>query len=180
MQLAFYFDQTRCMGCHTCVVACKDWNNLPAELVHWRRVETYEEGKFPDVRVYHVSLSCNHCVRPACADACPEAAIIKREADGVVLIQADKCTGCRECEDACPYGAIQFRSDDGAIAEKCTFCVDRLEDGEPPVCVASCPMRALEFGLLAELSRRPGAARTATHVPDGTKTTGALLIKAKP
>jgi len=137
MQLAFYFDQTRCIGCHTCVVACKDWHDLPAELVSRRRVSTYEEGKFPDVGVHHVSVSCNHCEKPACAEACPEDAIYKREADGVVLIDAEKCTGCRACEDACPYGAIQFRPEEGAVAEKCCFCEDRLADGEIPICVVS-------------------------------------------
>jgi anaerobic dimethyl sulfoxide reductase subunit B (iron-sulfur subunit) len=178
MQQAFYFDQTRCTGCHACVVACKDWNDLPAELVFWRRVETYEEGKFPDVRVYHVTVSCNHCEKPACAEACPEEAIVKRD-DGVVLIDDDKCTGCQVCEDACPYGAIQFRPGDDAKAEKCTFCSDRLAGGEIPVCVGACPMRALDCGDLESLADRPEVSRTAKHLPDGAYTTGSLLIKSK-
>lgn len=179
MQLAFYFDQTRCTGCHTCVVACKDWNDLPAELVNWRRVDTYEEGKFPDVKVYHVAVSCNHCEKPACAEACPEDAIYKREGDGVVLIDEEKCTGCQICGDACPYGAIQFRPGDDAMPEKCTFCADRLEGGEAPICVLSCPTRALDCGDIAELSSRSGVTRGARHLPDGAETTAALLIKAK-
>jgi anaerobic dimethyl sulfoxide reductase subunit B (iron-sulfur subunit) len=179
LQLAFYFDQTRCTGCHTCVVACKDWNDLPAELVNWRWVNTYEEGKFPDVRVYHVTASCNHCEKPACAEACPEDAITKRDPDGIVLIDKEKCTGCRVCEDACPYGAVQFRSDETPLAEKCTFCVDRIDNAESPVCVAACPMRALDFGPLPELSKRPGVVRQIKHLPDAAKTTGALVIKPK-
>ena len=180
MQLAFSFDQTRCIGCHTCVVACKDWNDLPAGPVNWRRVDTYEEGKFPDVRVYHVSVSCNHCEKPACLEACPEDAITKREADGVVLIEAEKCTGCRTCESACPYGAIQFRPGDDAKAEKCDFCADRLAVGETPTCVGACPMRALDSGDIEQLSGAPGLSRGEKHLPDGSQTTGALLIKAKP
>jgi len=83
VQLAFYFDQTRCTGCHTCAVACKDWHDLPAELVQWRRVSTCEEGKFPNVLVRHLSISCAHCASPACAAACPEDAISKRPGDGL-------------------------------------------------------------------------------------------------
>ncbi len=179
MQLGFYFDQTRCTGCHTCVVACKDWHDLPAELVYWRRVETHEEGRFPDVGVYHVSISCNHCVNPACVEACPEDAIYKRAEDGVVLIDSAKCTGCRACEEACPYGAIGFRGDDGTVAEKCDFCIDRLENKEAPVCVAACPTRALDFGDMRELSKKAGAASGLGHLPDAAKTTGALVVKPK-
>jgi anaerobic dimethyl sulfoxide reductase subunit B (iron-sulfur subunit) len=180
VQRAFYFDQTRCIGCHTCVVACKDWHDLPAELVYWRRVSAREEGKFPNVKVSHLSVSCNHCERPLCAEACPEDAITKRESDGVVLIDAEACTGCRTCESACPYGAIQFRSDDeDAVAEKCNFCVDRLDRGEVPVCVASCPMRALDCGPLDELSGRPGVTKQTRYLPDPAQTGPALLVKQK-
>ncbi|RJP69455.1 MAG: 4Fe-4S dicluster domain-containing protein [Candidatus Abyssobacteria bacterium SURF_17] len=179
LQLAFYFDQTRCTGCHTCVVACKDWHDLPAELVNWRRVTTHEEGTFPNVKVNHISLSCCHCAQPACAEACPEDAIYKRDADGVVLIDAERCTGCRVCEDACPYGAIQFRPDDGSKAEKCTFCADRLEGGEAPICVASCPMRALDFGPVESMRAKPEVAAYVAHVPDSAQTTGWIFIRPK-
>jgi len=178
VQLAFYFDQTRCTGCHTCAVACKDWHDLPAELVNWRRISSFEEGKFPNVTVAHLSVSCAHCARPACAAACPEGAIVKRKKDGIVFVDAEKCTGCRLCEDACEYGAMQFRSD-GATAEKCNFCSDRLEKGEPPICVASCPMRALDLGDFDELKKRTGANGSVSQLPDPAKTTGHLVVKAK-
>jgi anaerobic dimethyl sulfoxide reductase subunit B (iron-sulfur subunit) len=179
MQLAFFIDQTRCVGCHTCVVACKDWHDLPAELVSRRRVITYEEGKFPNVEVSHVSVSCNHCRLPACAEACSEEAIVKREADGIVLIDAEKCTACRVCENACPYGAIQFRTDDNMTAEKCNFCLDRLENGETPVCVSACPMRALDYGFLEDMSSRPKATTEARRLPDTVATTAALFFREK-
>ena len=178
MQLAFFFDQTRCTGCHTCAVACKDWHDLPAELVNWRWVTTYEEGKFPNVSVTHLSISCAHCNQPACMKQCPEDAITKREGDGVVIIDAERCTGCRLCEEACAYDAIQFRSDNSP-AEKCNFCMDRLEKGEAPVCVAACPMRALEFGEFEVLRQKAGADGTVAHLPDSAQTTGNLVVKPR-
>ncbi len=179
LQLGFYFDQTRCTGCHTCVVACKDWHDLPARGSNWRRVTTHEAGKFPNVDVSHLSVSCAHCERPACAEICPEEAIYKREADGVVLIDAEKCTGCRVCEDACEYGAIQFGPNGDSRAEKCTFCVDRLEKGESPICVSACPMRALDFGDIKTLSNRPEVVTNVQPLPDATKTGASLFIRPK-
>ena len=140
MQLAFYFDQTRCTGCRTCVVACKDWNDLPTGAVRFRRIDTHEEGRFPNVKVSHLSISCNHCRKPTCADACPENAIIKREDDGIVLIDGEKCTGCRVCASASPYEAISFLAEEVAVGQKCDFCMDRPENGEPPR-YASPPVR---------------------------------------
>jgi anaerobic dimethyl sulfoxide reductase subunit B (iron-sulfur subunit) len=110
--------------------------------------------------------------------ACPEDAIYKREKDGVVLIEAEKCTGCRACESACEYGAIQFRSDD-APAEKCNFCVDRLEKDETPICVASCPMRALDYGEYNSLSRRPGVKKTIPGLSRGEKAGGHIVVRPK-
>jgi anaerobic dimethyl sulfoxide reductase subunit B (iron-sulfur subunit) len=127
--------------------------------------------------VTHLSVSCAHCEQPACAAACPEDAILKRENDGVVIIDAGKCTGCHVCESACEYGAIQFRSDD-AVAEKCDFCVERIGKGEAPVCVAACPMRALDFGEYESVRKRPGV-NGGAHLPDGAKTGGHLVVKPK-
>jgi anaerobic dimethyl sulfoxide reductase subunit B (iron-sulfur subunit) len=115
---------------------------------------------------------------PACAEACPEEAIAKREADGIVLIDAEKCSACRVCENACPYGAIQFRDND-MNAEKCNFCLDRLENGETPVCVSACPMRALDYGLIEDLSSRPNVATRINHLPDSVETTASLLLRGK-
>jgi anaerobic dimethyl sulfoxide reductase subunit B (iron-sulfur subunit) len=146
--------------------------------VNWRRVTTFEEGKFPNVSVTHLSVSCAHCAKPACVEACPEEAIYKRQSDGIVLIDAAKCTGCRLCQDACAYGAIQCRSND-APAEKCDFCSERLKQGEAPICVAACPMRALEFGEYETLKRKAGANGKVAHLPDNEKTGGHILVKPK-
>jgi anaerobic dimethyl sulfoxide reductase subunit B len=109
-----------------------------------------------DVFAYHLSLSCNHCDRPICAEVCPTGAYQKRE-DGAVLLDSSRCMGCRYCEWACPYGAPRFDAENGWMT-KCTLCSDRLDEGLPPSCVSSCPMRALDFGTTEELEARYGEA----------------------
>ena len=89
MQLGFYFDQTRCIGCFTCIVACKDWNDVPAGPASWRRVITIEKGTYPDLFVAFLSTACYHCANPACSAACPVGAISKRDNDGVVIVDSD-------------------------------------------------------------------------------------------
>ena len=169
MQQAFYFDQSRCIGCNTCVVACKDWNGVPPGRVTWRRLVTEEIGVFPDVDVRHLLLSCPHCVEPACVDACSVNAIAKREQDGIVVADRLKCTGDRKCFDVCPFEAPQFasveneREEDWKIdhpMQKCTFCVDRLTAGKKPACVDSCigfpdPARSAKGELLPGGSTQP-------------------------
>ncbi len=95
-----------------------------------------------DVGVFHLSISCNHCEDPICVEVCPTGAMQKRE-DGLVLVNENQCIGCQYCAWACPYGAPQFHPAEGRIT-KCDFCVEEIEKGNPPVCVAACPMRALE------------------------------------
>jgi anaerobic dimethyl sulfoxide reductase subunit B (iron-sulfur subunit) len=179
--MAFYFDQNRCMGCHACVVACKDWNDVQPGKASWRRLSTEESGSFPKVKVFNLVLSCNHCANPACTAACPMGAIYKREEDGIVVVNRDLCQDIRSCAVACPYGAPQFgddttepKAESGWAVEhpmqKCTFCWDRLDDGLPPACVAACPQRALDYGTVAEIvSKYPNAVRTAVGMPDSDK-----------
>lgn len=97
MQLAFYFDQTRCVGCYACGVACKDWNDVPAGPAKWRRITHIEEGDFPRPFVAHLSETCNHCENPLCATVCPAGAIAKRDEDGVVLVDRSKCREEARC-----------------------------------------------------------------------------------
>ncbi len=88
-QWGFYFDQSRCVGCYACSVACKDWHDIAAGPIQWRRVISRERGTYPDVFLSYLSLSCNHCALPACAGACPAKAISKRTEDGIVVVNRD-------------------------------------------------------------------------------------------
>lgn len=179
MQLGFYFDQRRCTACNTCVVACKQWNDVPAGPAFWRWVATEEEGRFPDLWVSHLSLSCCHCYDPACVQACPASAISKRDQDGIVLVDREACiSGCRACRDACPYDAPQFR-DGSSKMEMCDFCLDRLEEGKRPMCVVSCPLRALDSGPMEELRATYGDAGLDPGFPDPSKTRPAIILRAK-
>lgn len=179
MQLYFYFDQSRCDGCQTCVVACKDWNDVPPGPAAWLRMETTEKGQFPKVVARFVYLTCFHCAQPSCIPACPTAALSKREKDGIVVINQERCLpNCQACLLVCPYKAPQFRQGD-ALMEKCDFCLERTEAGLRPVCVDSCPQRALDFGaketLLAKYSV---AVPWVEGYPAPTSTQPSLLIKA--
>jgi len=167
MQMGFYFDQSRCIGCYTCVLACKEWHNTSSGSVSWRRVDTLEEGRFPQVFVAHLSLSCLHCAQPKCIPACPNDAIIKRAEDGIVVVDQERCMpNCGFCREACPYKAPQFGDEQGALMQKCDLCLDRLVRGEKPICIEVCPLRALDAGPLEELMRRHGTVRIAAGFPD--------------
>lgn len=182
MQLGFYFDQTRCTGCNTCVVACKDWHDVPAGRASWRRVITIEEGEFPDLFVAFLGTSCCHCAQPACISVCPADAITKRREDGVVVVDRDKCHGkdlCDLCLQACPYQAPQFRAEPNAKMEMCNLCFDRLEQGKKPICVEACPMRALDAGPLQELRARYGEVKKAEGFAYSAKLEPAVTFRPK-
>lgn len=167
-QIHFFFNQQRCTGCAACAVACKDWNQLPAgHAPQWRRVYTAELGRFPAVEVLHLCMSCFHCDNAPCVKACPTGALYKRTTDGIVLVDRERCEGCRACERACPYGAPQYQPGDLRMM-KCTFCVDRQALGLAPACVEACPYLALDAGTREQLEVRHGklSALSAEDFPD--------------
>lgn len=154
-QIAFFVDATRCTNCKTCEVACKDANGAGVGR-RMRKVRTFEGGEFPAVFAYNISMACNHCEDPACVRQCPAKAYTKRESDGIVIHDPERCIGCRYCVWVCPYGAPQYDEREGRV-RKCNLCVEELERGGTPICASSCPQRAIEFGLLEEIVERPGA-----------------------
>lgn len=165
-------DLKRCYGCFACSMACKIKNHTPPG-VFWARVLQGERGKFPNSVRQSLPVLCMQCENPSCEEVCPTGATVIRE-DGVVVVEKDKCMGCKYCMMACPYGARYSVEDwesyfpDGlplspyeelakrkweeksgvGVATKCDFCLDRLAEGLEPSCVSSCPANARTFGDL--------------------------------
>ncbi len=181
----FFFDSSLCSGCKACQGACKDKNGLPAGVL-WRRVIEIAGGEWrreggvwiPGVFAYFLSAACHHCENPPCLPACTSGLVFQRD-DGIVLIDDLSCNGCRACEYACPYGAIHY-DEARHKASKCDFCLDKLAAGEPPSCVAACPMRALDFGDIDELKKRHGGTAAVFPLPDPAEAKPALVIKPHP
>ncbi len=168
-KLGLVIDLDVCVGCHACATACKEWNSgghsapLPdfnpygegAWGVWFNRVHSFEEGDGEGARTVHFPRSCLHCEEPACVTVCPTGASYKRAEDGIVLVNADICIGCKLCSWACPYGAREFDQDEG-VMKKCTLCIDRIynenlaEDERVPACVMVCPTSARHFGDLGD------------------------------
>lgn len=172
MHYAMAIDIDLCTGCNACAVACKVENNLPNG-IWWNRILTVggesmdtPKGTFPNLRMKFLPVNCQHCENPPCVKACPVKATYKREEDGIIIQDYDKCIGCRMCMVACPYNARSFNwsKPDYAIevsmgdknvtahqynaVEKCTFCSHRLAQGLLPACIDTCPNRARIFGDL--------------------------------
>ena len=179
-KLGMVINLDRCIGCHTCANACKMQNNVPMGML-WNRVITEGSdvidgavGTYPDLTRTYIPLACQHCENPACQRVCPTGATYKDD-QGRVLVDYDKCIGCRMCMAACPYNARVFNWSEPlrdpdfnygdkdvpvrlkGVAEKCTMCKERTDRGDEPMCVVCCPTRARTFGDLddsdSEVSR---------------------------
>lgn len=188
MAWGFFFDNTRCTGCKTCQMACKDYHDLDASITY-RRVIDYEGGSWQhnaqgeatmqQVYAYHVSLACNHCNEPACAQVCPTGAMHQDER-GLVWPDHRKCIGCGYCTMACPYHAPVI-DQHAKKSVKCDGCRTRLEADLPPICVAACPLRALECGEVSDLDTRfPHTVRCILPLPAEDATHPNILIKPSP
>ncbi len=170
-KLGLVIDLDTCVGCHACAVACKEWNagGIAAPLtdenpygadphgVWFNRVHSYTIDALNDQpeTTLHFPRSCLHCEQAPCVTVCPTGASYKRAEDGIVLVDEDKCIGCKLCSWACPYGAREYSQVEG-VMKKCTLCVDRIynehipEESRKPACVQACPTKARHFGDLGD------------------------------
>lgn len=177
-QYGFFIDLSRCIGCHACTIACKQWHDIAPGPAKPIRVYQWETGSFPNVRIHVLPIMCYHCENPVCIKACPNEALYKEEKYGTVLVDPEKCRGSRKCWKACPYGAPQFHSDQlGTKMIKCDMCIDRLEQGLKPICVLSCGMRALEFDTLSELESKYGTLKKIEGMPKDSITKPTVVFK---
>jgi formate dehydrogenase iron-sulfur subunit len=181
----FFTDTTVCIGCKACEVACKEWNNLPADSIgltgqsydntgalsanSWRHVAFIEQSGVRDTEEtpfqsgwLMMSDVCKHCHNAPCLEACPTGALFRTEFDTVV-VQQDICNGCGYCVPACPFGVVDLSTIDGK-AHKCTLCYDRLKGGLEPACAKSCPTDSIQFGEISDLQTR--AQRRVEHLHD--------------
>lgn len=184
MQYGFHFDATRCTGCKTCVLACKDGKDLACDQA-FRQVYEFEAGTgFAADEAgcwscgsvcYYVSSACNHCTDPACVAACPQASMVKDPETGLVYNDSETCIGCGACALACPYGAPKVDAA-RSLSIKCDGCRGRVEAGLVPLCVESCPSRALDFGPLDELQATWGDVAAIAPLPDPSATGPSVVI----
>jgi Fe-S-cluster-containing dehydrogenase component len=164
--LALLIDYEICFNCQACVVACMQENDLSAS--SWINVVTVGPRMVNDKMIVdYVPVTCTHCAKPACVDACPVEAITKRP-DGVVLIDADLCNGCMACIPACPFGVIRLNTEKG-IAEKCNLCLHRIEVGLEPACVQHCQAGAILFGDINEIAEKMMKQRTQRRIMRNSK-----------
>jgi formate dehydrogenase iron-sulfur subunit len=172
----FFTDTSLCIGCKACEVACKQWNQLPADgfalsgtsydntgrlgATTWRHVQFIEQAKAngrAGQRWLMMSDVCKHCANAACLEACPTGSLVRTEF-GTVYVQQDICNGCGFCVPACPFGVIDRAATEAPFepgtAHKCTLCYDRLKDDMTPACAKACPTASIQFGDLEELRAR--------------------------
>lgn len=136
------FDGKRCIRCHSCEVGCQLENDAPPG-IQLRRVKSRIKGRFPDGDERFISTACFHCNDPACVSSCPAGALARR-GDGVVEHRRERCIGCGYCIQSCPFHVPQVSPAQHTM-RKCSFCVQRIDFGKEPACVAKCPTGALTY-----------------------------------
>jgi formate dehydrogenase iron-sulfur subunit len=192
-ETGFFTDTTVCIGCKACEVACKQWNQLPADGFNWTGNSYDNTVALSDTTWRHVAFIeqfdaeshvgrwlmmsdvCKHCQHAPCVEVCPTGALIYNEF-GDVYVQQDVCNGCANCVVGCPFGVIARNHEDGR-AHKCTLCYDRQKDGLVPACAKACPTESIKFGKVSEL--REVAKKRVEELHDRGEA-GAYLYGAEP
>ncbi len=175
-EMAIFFDSSKCTACKGCQVACKCWNNLPSPTElnacagnftgtyqnpadlgsDTRLIITFDERDTDSQKGIEWAFgrrACQHCTNAACVSVCPAGALYKDEETGMTTFDESKCVGCQRCGSACPYGVPRYHGPKGTI-NKCSGCVDRIQNGMEPACVATCQPNALQFGERDEMLKK--------------------------
>jgi len=180
MAKAMLIDVTKCMGCRGCQVACKEWNDLPAETtaclgcydnpenlspITWNRVEFYEYEQNGQVNWFFRPVRCMHCLDAPCVRVCPTGALYKHEL-GFTAYDESLCNGCGYCTQFCPFDVPRLKETTflgKGKSSKCTFCQDRVPAGQVPACAKTCPPEAIQFGEREELMEKAQARLAYLH-----------------
>lgn len=185
-----FFDDRKCIRCHSCEVGCQLENDAPPG-VRLRRVKSFTLGRFPDGDERSISTACFHCNDAACVSSCPAGALHRRQ-DGVVEHRRERCIGCGYCIQSCPFH-VPLVSPAQHTMRKCSFCIQRIDHGKKPACVAKCPSGALTYyppgdatdsltaygmterlHMVYTLSRKPAEYQLPDPVPRNTMTGGQI------
>jgi tetrathionate reductase subunit B len=146
MAYGLLIDGSKCTGCKSCVVGCKNWHSIPAGEEGRIRIMDLTTGEFPAVSRWIFPVMCMQCDYPPCVSVCRfDAGFIDEH--GIVSVNLKKCVGCKLCILACPYGA-RYMGQNGKVAAGCDLCTDRVKEGQQPYCVETCPTEAMVFGDL--------------------------------
>jgi tetrathionate reductase subunit B len=143
----FVIDVSRCIDCRACLVACSVENNVPMDHTRIWVVDQGVQGEFPALQRTFVPYNCMHCDNPPCIEVCVSGATYKDPDNGLVLVDQEACIGCGYCVEACPYNARYINQKKGVV-DKCNGCIQRVEIGEKPACVATCVGGSRMFGDL--------------------------------
>jgi Fe-S-cluster-containing dehydrogenase component len=142
MEPLIVFDGKKCIRCHSCEVGCQLENDVPPGVL-MRHVESHRKGNFPLTVDQSISTACFHCADPACVSSCPAGALRRRK-DGVVEHIRSQCIGCGYCVQTCPFHVPKLSPSQHTM-RKCSFCLQRIDQGKKPACVSKCPTSALTF-----------------------------------
>ena len=168
----FLVDTSRCIGCRSCQVACKQWNKLDADKTAnkgtfenprdltpalYNRIKFVESSEGDKVSWQFFNERCMHCGEAGCMKVCPSPGALYRTKDGIVAFNKEKCISCKYCVSACPFNIPRYDSDEKV--SKCHLCLSRVDGGMAPACAKACPTETLKFGNRNDLVARAKAAK---------------------
>jgi len=175
----FLVDGSRCIGCRSCQVACKEWNKLKADKTTnkgsfenppdltpdlYNRIKFIEQEKSGEISWLFFNERCLHCGDAGCMKVCPSPGALYRTKDGIVAFNKEKCISCKYCVSACPFNIPRYGEDEKV--SKCNLCLDRVEGGLTPSCAKACPTGTLKYGNRNDLVATATAAKKTLYGVD--------------